>query len=87
MDWDSFGFKLLASFIVIGAAIMVIGFGFLFITSIAKKENYKCDAEKQAEFILKCITINPNNTDQPAIIEKCGRSAEVFCAYELNWRL
>ena len=87
MDCDSFGHRLLVSFIVIGFAIMVIGFGFLFIMSIAKVENYKCDTEKQAEFILKCITINPNNTDQPAIIEKCKQSAKIFCAYELNWRL
>ena len=86
MNDDSFAYRLITSTLGIALAIMVIGFGFLFIISILEV-SYKCDKEKQAEFILKCITINPNNTDQPAIIEKCGRSAEVFCAYELNWRL
>ena len=87
MDWNSFGYRLLASFLVIGIAIMMIGFGFLFIMSITKVENYKCDKEKQAEFILKCITINPNNEDQPKIIAECEHSAKIFCTYELNWRL
>jgi hypothetical protein len=83
MDWDSFAWRLIIISLGIVLAIIVIGFGFLFIMSIAKVENYKCDKEKQAEFILKCITINPNNTDQPAIIEKCKQSAKIFCTPEI----
>ena len=83
MDWNSFGYRLLASFLVIGIAIMMIGFGFLFIMSILEV-SYKCDKEKQAEFILKCITINPNNTDQPIIIEKCKQSAKIFCTLKIT---
>lgn len=83
MDWDSFGYRLIESSLGIAFAIMVIGFGVLFIMSITTEENYKCDTEKQAEFILKCITINPSNTDQPRIIEKCKKSAKIFCTPEI----
>ena len=83
MDWDSFSYKLMASSLGIALAIMVIGFGFLFIISILEV-SYKCDKEKQAEFILKCITINPNNTDQPIIIEKCKQSAKIFCTLKIT---
>jgi hypothetical protein len=84
MNWDSFGYRLITSSLGIALAIMVIGFGVLFIMSIAKEENYKCDTEKQAEFILKCITINPNNADQPAIIGKCKQSAKIFCTPKMT---
>lgn len=83
MDWDSFAWKLIVISLGIVLAIIVIGFGVSLTTSIIEGKNYKCDTEKQAEFILKCITINPNNTDQPAIIEKCKQSAKIFCTPEI----
>lgn len=63
--------------------IATIYFGVSVKISIAEEENYKCDTEKQAEFILKCITINPNNKDQPAIIKECKKSAAIFCTPEI----
>lgn len=63
--------------------IATIYFGVSINISIAEEKNYKCDTEKQEEFILKCITINPNNKDQPAIIKECNESAKIFCTPEI----
>ena len=82
MEWDSLGYRLMTISVGILVAIIVIGFGVNLTMSLVKG-NYKCDTEKQTEFILKCITINPNNTDQPAIIEKCKQSAKIFCTPEI----
>lgn len=68
---ENFYFRLIKVLMVFIIIIATICFGVSF--------SYKCDTEKQAEFILKCITINPNNKDQPAIIEKCKKSATIFC--------
>lgn len=82
MDWDSLGYRLMTISIGILVAIMVIGFGVSLTMSLVKG-NYKCDTEKQTEFILKCITINPNNKNQPEIIEECNESAKIFCTPEI----
>ncbi len=84
MDWDSLGYRLMTISVGILVAIIVIGFGVNLTMSFATEENYKCDTEKQAEFILKCITINPSNTDQPRIIEKCKQSAKIFCTPKMT---
>lgn len=82
MDWDSLGYRLMTISVGILVAIIIIGFG-VNLTMSFVKENYKCDTEKQTEFILKCITINPNNKNQPEIIEKCNESAKIFCTPEI----
>lgn len=71
-----FCLNLLTISIVIMISVITICFGASF--------NYKCDTEKQEQFILKCITINPNNKDQPAIIEKCKKSATIFCDLKIT---
>ena len=82
MDWDSLGYRLMTISVGILVAIIVIGFGVNLTMSLVKG-NYKCDTEKQTEFILKCITINPNNKDQPEIIEECNESTKIFCTPEI----
>lgn len=83
MDWEYFCLNLLMISIAIMVLVITICFGVSFTMSFVEETNYKCDTEKQTEFILKCITINPNNKNQPEIIEECNESAKIFCTPEI----